>query len=140
MNLLRYGSTPQGTFGVLTLGAQQWYTCERPWEGNKPSVSCIPAGTYPISLGTFYGGDGADGKPDYPAYEILDVPGRANIKIHKANVFLQVKGCIAVGKELGTEGGYWAVRRSREAYDELMVAGTMLDPREITIAWADPES
>lgn len=140
MNLVRWGSTPMGTFGELTLGAQKWFTVERPWEGNKPSVSCIPAGTYPIKLGAFYSGDGIGGKPDYPAYEVLHVPDRAQIKIHKANIALQVKGCIALGKDLGTDGLHWAVRRSKEAFDEFMVSAALLDPHEITISWAEPES
>lgn len=129
-----------GTFGVLALGAQEWYTVERPWDDNKPSVSCIPAGTYELKLGAFYSGDGIGGKPDYPAYELLNVPGRALIKIHKANLASQVKGCIAVGKELGAEGGVWCVHNSRQAFDELMTAAAILDPHEITITWAEPES
>ena len=140
MNLERFGSIPgMGTFGELTLGAQKWFTVERPWENNKPSVSCIPAGTYPIKLGTFYSGDGVGGKPDYPAYELLNVPNRALIKIHKGNRMLDVRGCIALGKELGAEGGMWCVRRSKEAFEEFMVAAALLDPREITISWANPE-
>ena len=140
MNIERWGSTPHGTFGVLSLGAQQWYTVEKPWEGNKPSVSCVPAGTYDIKLGMFYSGDGPGRKPDYPAYELLNVPGRALIKIHKATRAIDVKGCIGVGKELGAEGGVWCVHRSREAFEELMAAAAIIDPHEITITWAEPES
>jgi hypothetical protein len=125
-----------GTFGRLTLGDHAWFTVERQWVGNKPSVSCIPAGTYPLVRGTFYSGDGVGGKPDYPAYELQNVPGRALIKIHRANLAYQVKGCIAVGKELGAEGGLWAVLRSREAHDELMRAPTV---EAITIRWATVE-
>ena len=140
MQLVRWGSTPMGTFGELTLGAQKWFTVERPWEDNKPSVSCIPAGTYPVKLGAFYSGDGVGGKPDYPAYEILNVPNRAQIKIHKANIALQVKGCIALGKDLGVDGLHWAVRRSADAFQEFMVAAALLAPSEITITWAEAES
>lgn len=140
MNLTRWGSTPMGVFGELALGAQKWFTVERPWEQNKPSVSCIPAGTYPVKLGAFYSGDGVGGKPDYPAYEILDVPDRACIKIHKANTALQVKGCIALGKALGTDGQRWAVRQSADAFREFMATAALLDPREITIVWAEPEA
>jgi len=137
--LSRYGSTPMGTFGELTLGTQKWFTVERPWAQNKPSVSCIPAGVYAVKLGAFYSGDGIGGRPDYPAYEILNVPGRAQIKIHKANIAIQVKGCVAVGKDLGCDGGHWAVRRSADAFQELMTAAALLDPQEITISWAEPE-
>jgi hypothetical protein len=129
-----------GTFGVLSLGAQQWYTVERPWENNKPSISCIPAGTYEVKLGMYYSGDGPGGKPDYPAYEILNVPGRALIKIHKGNRMLDVKGCVALGKDLGADRGDWCVLGSREAFSEFMTAAAVIDPHEITITWAEPET
>lgn len=128
-----------GTFGRLHVGSLNWFSIERPWLGNKPSISCIPAGTYPLKLGVFYSGDGVGGKPDYPAYEILNVPGRTWIKIHIANLAIQVKGCVGLGKELGAEGGHWAVRRSRDAYDEFMAAAAVAKPDAITVRWILPE-
>lgn len=139
LTLERWGSTPMGTFGQLRLGTHWWFTVERPWLQNAPSVSCIPAGTYPLTLGFFYSGDGVGGKPDYPAYELRDVPGRSLIKIHRANIASQVKGCIAVGKQLGCEGGKWAVLRSAEAYAEFMAAAAEAHVHAITIGWAPVE-
>lgn len=140
LRLERFGSTPMGTFGRLTLGDASWFTVERPWMQNKPSVSCIPAGAYRMKLGFFYSGDGIGGKPDYPAYELLHVPGRALIKIHKGNRMLDVRGCIALGKDLGAEGGMWCVRRSADAYAEFMAAAAQADVDTIAIRWADPEA
>jgi hypothetical protein len=138
--LRRFGSIPNmGTFGTLHVGDQSWFTVERPWAQNKPSVSCIPAGSYPLKLGVFYSGDGVGGKPDYPAYEVLDVPGRALIKIHVANLALEVKGCIAVGKELGAELGTWALRRSREAFAEFMAAAAEAKIDRLIVQWNPPE-
>lgn len=128
-----------GVFGQLRLGTHWWFTVERPWLQNAPSVSCIPAGTYPLKLGFFYSGDGIGGKPDYPAYELQDVPGRALIKIHRANRASQVKGCIAIGKELGCEAGRWAVLQSAVAYGEWMTAAALANVDAITIVWAPVE-
>lgn len=137
--LERWGSTPEGTFGRLTLDGHAWFTVERPWQQNLPSVSCIPAGTYPLVLGFFYSGDGVGGKPDYPAYELQDVPGRALIKIHRANRCTQVKGCIGVGTALGCESGRWAVLQSAVAYAEFMNAAAQANVDTITIQWAPVE-
>jgi hypothetical protein len=136
ITVTRWGSTPMGTFGRMAYAGWECFTLERPWAQNKPSVSCIPAGLYPLRLGMFYGGDGPGGKPDYPAYEVLNVPDRQWIKIHIANLALQVNGCIAVGKSLGAERGIWAVQDSHKAYDELMA---LPDALEISINWAAAE-
>ena len=125
-----------GTFGTLRVGAQEWFTVECPWRDNAPGVSCIPDGNYPLKLGTYFGGDGVGGKPDYPAYEILHVPNRANIKVHVANVALQVKGCVGIGRVLGTDLGKWAVRESKDAYREFMLAMDGALVAEIQIRWA----
>ena len=130
LKLVRYGSTPHGTFGKMTHEPSGWscYTVERPWEQNKPAISCIPAGLYGLTLGTYH-------KHDYPAYELRLVPGRANIKIHIANVAGELEGCIAPGKELGCLHG-WAVIASKVAFDELMALPA---PEDIFITWQSPE-
>jgi hypothetical protein len=87
----------------------------------------------------FYGGDGPGGRIDYPAYEILNVPGRSQIKIHKGNKATDVQGCVALGKDLGALDGAWCVVGSREAFSEFMTAAAIIDPHEITITWAEPE-
>lgn len=139
LTLERWGSTPWGTFGYLTLGSRSWVTVERPWFQNRPTVSCIPAGTYKLALGFFYSGDGIGGKPDYPAYELQHVPGRALIKIHKANRAMQLKGCIGIGQVIGCEGGQWAVLQSAVAYAEFMLAAAEANVDAITIRWAPVE-
>lgn len=118
-----------GTFGRMTHDAG-WacYTVEPPWAQNKPGVSCIPAGLYALDLGIYH-------KHDYPAYELRHVPGRANIKIHIANVAAELDGCIAVGKELGWLFK-WAVIASKDAYTELMALPV---PDDIFITWQGVE-
>jgi len=123
VTLPRFAYSPHGTFGRLSVdGGAPFYTVERPWANNAKGVSCIPCGTYVLKLGMFYSGDGPGGKRDYPAYEILGVPGRDQIKIHVANYMTQVEGCVAPGMTLGynSEVQLWAVRNSQQAFDQFM--------------------
>lgn len=83
--------------------------------------SCIPTGRYPLVLGVYNRGG-------YPAYELLDVPGRSLIKVHKGNTMDDVLGCIAPGTELGFmetrkgTGAKWAVTASGQAFKAFMTA------------------
>lgn len=119
ITLKRMVETPHGTFGLLTYpGVTPWYTVERMSTGEHPR---IPAGTYEMKLGMYYGGDGIGGKVDYPAYEII-VPGRKNIKIHVANLASELLGCIAPGLSLGFLHDQLAVLSSHKAFDAFMFA------------------
>lgn len=73
-----------------------FYTVERPWDGNKPFVSCIPTGRYVVRKRT-----GSSPALKYPdAWEVLGVPDRYGICIHVANKPTEVSGCIGPNKEL----------------------------------------
>jgi hypothetical protein len=111
--LERFAYSPFGVFGRIMLPEYECYTVERPWLANRPRVSCIPEGRYRLRLGTFNRGG-------YPAYELLEVPGRSLIKIHVGNTVDDVIGCIAIGKSLGYVDRKWAVTGSRKAYREFM--------------------
>lgn len=65
-------------------------TIERDWQDNKPRISCIPAGSYPLKY---------EWSPGFNMnlYELKNVPGRSEVKIHVANYASQLNGCIAVG-------------------------------------------
>lgn len=69
-------------------------TLELPWRDNRRGESCIPAGaTYRAK------------KLWSPAfneklYEVINVPGRSEVKFHPANYAKQLKGCIALSKNL----------------------------------------
>lgn len=92
----------------------QCKTLELSWKDNKSKVSCIPKGVY-------------NAKKEYSAsfseelYELKDVPGRSEIKIHAANYYTQLKGCIGVGdrySELNNDG-YLDVLNSRKTLRKL---------------------
>jgi len=70
----------------------QCRTLELPWKDNQTATSCAPAGTYPVVL---------EYSPAFGTHlwELKDVPGRSEIKIHPANFARQLRGCIALGDQ-----------------------------------------
>jgi len=122
--LLRQATSDQGTFGVLAVSLEgtplfRCFTGELPERGNKPRVSCIPAGSYKC-------------KPwhsrKYPNhYTVTEVPNRSGILFHSGNfcgdvekgLLSNVLGCILVGRKLGTIRGQQAVLSSRLAFKDL---------------------
>lgn len=63
---------------------------ELPWLMNAPRISCIPAGTYPLVLEM-------SARFKMPLWEIKDVPGRSECKVHAANFPGELNGCVAPG-------------------------------------------
>lgn len=94
--LIRTIDHPQATLGVLfildALGKQlfQCATLELPWRDNQTGISRIPNGTYPMEY---------EHSPGFKRYlwELKEVPGRSEVKIHTANYARQLRGCIALG-------------------------------------------
>jgi Family of unknown function (DUF5675) len=71
------------------------YSLERPWVDNLQNISSIPAGTYKGSLRYDH--------TDHWRIELVGVPGRTNVQIHIGNQPDQTKGCILIGKKLGSD-------------------------------------
>jgi hypothetical protein len=94
VRLDRFVATPHGTFGQLYLSDRSFYTVEEESLGNKPSVSCIPAGTYTCKPTKYH-------KGGYDTYEVMGVPGRSRILFHVANTEEDVEGCIGLGLNIG---------------------------------------
>ncbi|MEN8821963.1 MAG: DUF5675 family protein [Abyssibacter sp.] len=113
--LVRFAYTPHGVFGRLVLPDFECFTVERPWEGNAPRVSCIPEGIYALEPSRFHRGG-------YDCYEVVGVPGRSMIKVHRGNTMHDLLGCIAPGQGLGYVRGCWAVTRSKVAFESFMAA------------------
>lgn len=105
-----YGELNIYEMGVLLFSCK---TVELPWKDNKKSISCIPTGIYACQRGYYYRGG-------YQTFEILSVPNRTEIKIHIANVPIDLEGCIGLGKSFGWVKGQYAVLRSGEALREFM--------------------
>jgi len=98
LSLIRTDLMDQQTLGRLYVLGQngqvlfQCVTLELPWKDNQRNISCIPPGRYRIvrRRSAKYG----------LHLHILNVPGRDWILIHEANYFHQLRGCIAVGREI----------------------------------------
>lgn len=138
VKLERWADSPDGIFGTLQVGDVELYTVERPWKNNKPSVSAIPVGTYPLRLGRYNRGG-------YAAYELEMPPGspRDLIKIHKANTMDELLGCIAVGLGRGylsPKTGLpkrWAVTNSGDAFEKFMRAMDGIEKATLVITVRD---
>jgi hypothetical protein len=104
VTLTRRETGPDGTFGDVSLNdgmlVTVLQTMERPWAGNEKDVSCIlpePGGAaiiYP-ALHLFSPAHGN-------CYHLQRVQGRTEVEMHSANVFQQLKGCIALGRAVAT--------------------------------------
>ena len=131
---------PFGTYGRWSQEedihkASECFTVERPWLDNKPSVSCIPEGTYKIFRSTYHRGG-------YPCFEVSDVKGRSLIKIHIANWPKDVHGCIGMGNKitpLNLEGKpVLAVSSSRYTFNEWMETMEDIDATPLRIVTYSP--
>ncbi|MBV9961304.1 MAG: hypothetical protein JO072_03585 [Parafilimonas sp.] len=81
-------------------------TLELPWLNNHSQTSCIPAGTYTCKYTRSERFSTSAGH-DVFTYEVEDVPNRGGIRIHSANFFSDLLGCIALGgafKDLNLDG------------------------------------
>lgn len=108
VTLYRIPSTPQGTFGVLTVnGEPVVVTCEEPWNANRRNESCIPPGRYLCKP--------HNGKRFTNTWEVTGVPNRTAILFHTGNDIGDTSGCILPGLEFGEIDGLPAVLHSRRA-------------------------
>lgn len=65
-------------------------TIELEWKNNATNISCVPAGFYNIEFEY-------SRRFDRKLWELKGVPGRSECKIHVANYYTQLQGCVAVG-------------------------------------------
>lgn len=113
LELLRIESSPSGVFGVLRVDGRAFcLTLEPPDLGNRPRVSCIPAGRYVLRRTT---------SPAFgETFEVTGVEGRDHILIHPGNTVRDTRGCILPGQSFGQVSGSRGVLRSRAAFADLM--------------------
>lgn len=121
LTLYRDAYTDMGTFGRLYLpSGLMIYTVERPWLGNKQSVSCIPQGIYELRKRLSGVVKRASGGVFSQGWEVTGVPDRTYIMFHPANTMDDLEGCIGVGDGLGYVAGRWAVVNSRATFKVFM--------------------
>jgi len=104
-----------GTFGILLVQTEIFgLTLEPHVFGNKPNISCIPAGCYEMqrkvsfTFGT--------------TYEVQNVPDRSDILFHKGNEAEDTRGCIILGGKFGKLGKHRAVLNSGSTFVRFMNA------------------
>ncbi|WP_139164048.1 DUF5675 family protein [Desulfoluna spongiiphila] len=134
--LTRLTQSDQGTEGILTVPALGFacFTLELPWRENRPNVSCIPPGTYPMEWRV---------TPRRASYHIRQVPHRTYILVHSGNyagdirkgLKTHVEGCVLLGRRMGWLNGQRAVLVSRATVRQFnnLMAGrdaqlTIIDP------------
>jgi len=122
VKLIRAQGDEVQTLGVLvTRRDNELWTCktlELPWKNNAPNISCIPTGTY-LCRWTL------SCRLRKWTYEVMGVPKRAGIRIHPANLFHQLHGCIALGdahKDINADGHLDLIHSGLtvEAFNNLM--------------------
>jgi len=94
VTLKRFSDDGKQALGDLSYGSFNCKTLERPYLSNMSSVSCIPKGVYECKW-TF------STKFMKYTYEVMNVPNRTGIRIHPANWWSQLNGCIALGDSYG---------------------------------------
>jgi hypothetical protein len=108
-------------------GARKLYTLEPSrLTPVHPGHPCIPAGRYNITLTR-------SPHLGYITPLLLAVPGRSEIRIHKANWPTELLGCTAVGLDRDTD----KVDESAVAFDRLM--RVLLDAEPIWITYHDSQ-
>lgn len=121
-NLHRLLGTDKQMLGVLSaVNGNQLFvakTMELPDKENAPKISCIPKGVYTCKYTL---------SPHFKkhTYEVLNVTGRAGIRIHSANFASQLLGCIALGsalKDINNDGHQDVVHSgaTMEEFEKLM--------------------
>ena len=99
------------TLGVLTVTDNTGpvlvaRTLELADKNNANNISRIIPGKYICKYTKSASFSASKGAPVY-TYEITSVPGRAGVRIHSANYFSQLRGCIALGdahKDINADG------------------------------------
>lgn len=126
LSLTRKWYTAKSVIGELSIGGKfECFILERPDLNNQPKISCIPEGTYDISL--YYSPHNKRWVP-----LLHDVPSRAEIEIHPANWPHQLEGCLAPGVVRDID----AVYSSDVAFDALFkqINDAMDNTEKVTIA------
>ena len=124
ITLKRVCHTPYGTFSIVEdEGVPFQLAGELPWKDNRPNVSCVPEGEYPLKR--FY-----SMRFKMWTYKLMDVAGRSDCEFHPANTFCddpeteknekQVDGCIANGRRFEWFGKILGLAESKIAHNDFM--------------------
>ena len=115
-----------GNATVLDGKGRPIFTCkslERGWNNNERMISCVPKGRYTIKL-EWSNRFGAN------LWELKNVPNRSECKLHSANYWNQLNGCIALGlslRDINGDGEVDATSSRRAMKDFSRAMGNALE-------------
>ena len=149
--ITRTFATDKGVFGDFRIYQNgkvvfRCATLERPWEGNKRRVSCIPKGSYELYLcgdksynlvNSYQRKYGKDNVPYVPLLRGTR-PQRYGIFIHIGNYIGDSEGCILVGETKDTaakKGGksVFMAKQSKQAFIRLVNYLQYYEPKQLAI-------
>lgn len=111
--LIRDTFTSNETIGCLYLnGYFIGYSIELPWKDNQKNISCIPRGIYEARIRKAQ----ESSTKKYDHVLVKNVQNRSYILIHIANKAKELRGCIAIGVNKGSN----SVWNSSKAFKVLM--------------------
>jgi hypothetical protein len=113
IDIYRFSETDRSIIGRVTVDGQQFCFDLEPSRFHPVHAGhpCIPCGVFPVKL---------THSPHlgYVTPELVDVPGRTNIRIHKGNKPEDSLGCTLVGESHGPQPDW--IADSHDAFDRLM--------------------
>lgn len=133
IDVYRLSESDRSILGRLTIDGQQFCFVLEPsrFRPVHPGHPCIAAGVYKVklTLSPHFG---------YVTPELIDVPGRTAIRIHRGNKPEDSLGCTLVGESLGPAPDWIAA--SHSAFDRLMKELVPAEMRgeEITAEYHEP--
>lgn len=128
LRLIREPTSANTTLGILLInGVFQCWTCEDALREVKiPGETCIPAGTYRITIARSM-------RFARPLPRLHDVPNFTDILIHPGNDASNTQGCILVGLSRGTTRIYNSQVACQAVTERLSAALAMGEVADITI-------
>lgn len=116
ITLTRRMKARQSVIGEISVNGRSWRTIEN-------AAYIIPLGTWPIKL---------TWSPKFKKrLPLITCPHRKGIRIHPANFASELRGCIAVGMEVRSDGQEFALVDSRKAMAEFLQYASMIDFPEL---------
>ena len=132
IDVYRFTETDRSITSRVTIDGQQFCFALEPsrFKPVHPGHPCIPAGIYKVKLLL---------SPhfDYVTPELINVPKRSDIRIHKGNRPEDSLGCTLVGESHGPQPDW--VGDSKDAFDRLMRLCAIAEgsKEEITVEYHD---
>lgn len=133
LDVYRLFETDRSITGRMTVNGAPFCATLEParFHPVHPDHPCVPAGVYKVclTLSPHFG---------YITPEVLDVPSRTHIRIHRGNEPIDSLGCTLVGLTAGPSRDW--INESERAFDRLMELCQAAEARkeEITIEYHDP--